>query len=43
MIAKFTTSCVACGEKIAPGKQITKNEQGQWVHKHCAQESERLL
>lgn len=43
MKAKFNTSCVACGEKIVAGKQIAKNDDGKWVHKHCATESEELL
>jgi hypothetical protein len=43
MKAKFATSCIACGDKIAPGKEISKNEQGKWVHKHCAPESEQLI
>jgi hypothetical protein len=32
-----------CGEKISPGKEISKNEDGKWVHKHCAPESIELL
>jgi len=42
MKAKFATSCIACGDKISPGKEISKNEQGKWVHKHCAPEEELL-
>ncbi|HIH45872.1 MAG TPA: hypothetical protein HA292_02135 [Candidatus Nitrosotenuis sp.] len=42
MKAKFATSCSACGDKIAPGKEIAKNEAGKWVHKHCAPEIELL-
>lgn len=43
MKAKFATSCVSCGEKISPGKEIAKNEGGKWVHKHCVPESEQIL
>jgi hypothetical protein len=43
MKAKFATSCVTCGDKISPGKEIAKNEEGKWVHKHCAPESAQLL
>lgn len=42
MKAKFATSCISCGDKIAPGKEIAKNESGKWVHKHCAPEAELL-
>ena len=42
MKAKFMTSCVSCGDKIQPGKEITKNKDEQWVHKHCAEDSEGL-
>jgi len=42
MKAKFATSCVSCGDKISPGKEIAKNESGSWVHKHCAPEAELL-
>lgn len=39
MKAKFTTSCISCGEKIIAGKEIAKNDDEKWVHKHCAGES----
>ncbi|MGQ0772022.1 MAG: hypothetical protein ACT4NT_04545 [Nitrososphaerota archaeon] len=42
MKAKFATSCISCGDQIARGKEIAKNEQGKWVHKHCAPEQELL-
>ena len=42
MKAKFATSCIACGDKISPGKEIAKNDEGKWVHKHCAPEEELL-
>ena len=42
MKAKFATSCVSCGDKIQPGKEISKNKDDKWVHKHCAEDSEGL-
>jgi hypothetical protein len=42
MKAKFATSCISCGDKIQPGKEILKNQDEQWVHKHCAEDSEGL-
>ena len=42
MTAKFATLCVSCGDKIQPGKEITKNNDEKWVHKHCAEDSEGL-
>ena len=42
MKAKFATSCVSCGDKIQPGKEISKNKDEKWVHKHCAEDSEGL-
>ncbi|MEX0763751.1 MAG: hypothetical protein WDZ43_04860 [Nitrosopumilaceae archaeon] len=42
MKAKFTTSCVACGQKIMPGKEIAKDQTGIWVHKYCAPASSDL-
>ena len=42
MTAKFATSCVSCGDKIQPGKEITKNQDEEWVHNHCAEDSEGL-
>ncbi|MFB5611025.1 MAG: hypothetical protein ACE5R3_03350 [Nitrosopumilaceae archaeon] len=40
MKAKFTTSCISCGAEIKPGKEISKNNAGNWVHKHCAEDAE---
>ncbi|HSB50604.1 MAG TPA: hypothetical protein VLC72_04675 [Nitrosopumilaceae archaeon] len=40
MKAKFTTSCISCGAEIKPGKEISKNNEGNWVHKYCAEEAE---
>ena len=42
MKAKYTTSCMSCGEQITPGKEILKNESGSWVHKYCAEETAEL-
>ncbi len=42
MKAKFATSCVSCGDSIQPGKEIVKNNDENWVHKHCADDSEEL-
>ena len=42
MKAKFGTSCISCGDKIQPGKEILKNQDDQWVHKHCVEDSEGL-
>ena len=42
MKAKFATSCVSCGEKIQPGKEIAKKKKKKWVHKHCAEHTEDL-
>ena len=42
MKAKYTTSCVSCGESIKPGKEIAKDNSGKWVHKHCAAEAIEL-
>ncbi len=38
MKAKFATNCISCGEKIQPEKEISKNTDDKWVHKHCADE-----
>jgi len=42
MKAKFPTLCVSCGDKIQPGKEIAKNSDEKWVHKHCVDDSEGL-
>ena len=42
MKAKFASSCPSCGDKIQLGKEITKNSDEKWVHKHCAEDSEGL-
>ncbi len=42
MKAKIATSSVSFCDKIQPGKEITKNHDEKWVHKHCAEDSEEL-
>ncbi|HLA22743.1 MAG TPA: hypothetical protein VJZ17_04820 [Nitrosopumilaceae archaeon] len=42
MKARFATSCVACGQKIMPGKEIAKDQTGRWVHKYCTSTSSDL-
>ena len=42
MKAKFNASCIFCGDKIQLGKEILKNQDDQWVHKHCVEDSEGL-
>lgn len=42
MKAKFASQCISCGDKISPGKEIAKNNQDKWVHKHCIDDSEGL-
>jgi len=38
MKARFSTKCTACDEFIEKGKEIAKNEDGNWVHRHCVAE-----
>ena len=38
MKARFSTKCSACGAFIEKGKEIAKNEDDNWVHKHCTNE-----
>ncbi len=42
MKAKFPTSCTSYGDKIQPGKEISKNKDEDWVHKHRVEDSEGL-
>ena len=42
MKAKFGTSCISRGDKIQPGKEISKNQDDQWVHKRGVKDSEGL-
>ncbi len=39
MKAKFSSSCVSCGDLIKTGKEISKDKSGKWVHKYCVEES----
>ena len=39
MKAKFKTTCISCNGEINPGKEISKDDSGKWVHKHCLTES----
>ena len=39
MKAKFSTKCSVCDAFIQKGKEIVKNENEDWVHKHCASET----
>jgi len=38
MKARFSTKCSVCDALIEKGKEIVKNEDENWVHKHCANE-----
>jgi hypothetical protein len=38
MKAKFSTLCIVCDAIIQKGKEIVKNENGNWVHKQCTNE-----
>ncbi|SVB96897.1 uncharacterized protein METZ01_LOCUS249751 [marine metagenome] len=38
MKARFSTTCIVCDGYIQKGKEIVKNEAGNWVHKYCASE-----
>jgi len=42
MKSKFESTCVSCKGTIEQGKEIAKNNAGEWVHKHCAEDSEEL-
>ncbi|HEY4679645.1 MAG TPA: hypothetical protein VIH04_00080 [Nitrosarchaeum sp.] len=42
MKAKFASSCISCGDKIQLGKEIAKNKDDKWVHKHCVDDVEGL-
>ena len=42
MKAKFSSSCVSCGDKIHLGKEIVKNKDEKWVHKHCVDDTDSL-
>ena len=38
MKARFSTKCNVCDAFIEKGKEIVKNNDGDWVHKYCASE-----
>ena len=38
MKSRFSTKCTACDEFIEKGKEISKNKDGDWVHKYCVDE-----
>lgn len=42
MRARFSGMCPQCGEAIKAGKEIVKDEKGNWIHKHCTQDSNDL-
>lgn len=42
MKSKFTSTCPACNSEIRQGKEIAKNNDGRWVHKHCCDELAEL-
>jgi len=39
MKARFASNCPSCGETMKVGKEIVKNSDEKWVHKHCAEDS----
>lgn len=38
MKSKFASTCPSCSSEIRQGKEIVKNNDGKWVHKHCSDE-----
>ena len=42
MKAKFSTKCIVCDAFIQRGKEIMKNDGGNWIHKHCANEIQEI-
>ena len=38
MKARFDGKCKSCGDDIRKGKEIAKNANEVWVHKHCVEE-----
>ena len=38
MKARFSTKCGVCDAFIEKVKEIVKNEDENWVHKHCVDE-----
>ena len=42
MKARFNTKCPACDDMIRAGREIVKDSQDRWVHKHCADNAEEI-
>tara|TARA_B100000678_G_scaffold76206_1_gene62757 strand:+ start:903 stop:1034 length:132 start_codon:yes stop_codon:yes gene_type:complete len=38
MKARFDGKCQSCGGDIHKGKEIARNADDVWVHKHCVEE-----
>ena len=38
MKARFDGKCKECGDDIRKGKEIARNADDVWVHKHCVEE-----
>ena len=38
MKARFDGKCKECGDDIRKGKEIARNANDVWVHKHCVEE-----
>ena len=38
MKARYAGKCHSCGDDIKIGKEIAKNSDDIWVHKHCVEE-----
>ena len=38
MKARFDGKCKSCGDDIRKGKEIARNADQVWVHKHCVEE-----
>tara|TARA_B110000014_G_scaffold156845_1_gene110193 strand:+ start:513 stop:653 length:141 start_codon:yes stop_codon:yes gene_type:complete len=38
MKARFDGKCKSCGDDIRKGKEIARNAEDVWVHKHCVEE-----
>jgi len=38
MKARFDGKCKSCGDDIRKGKEIARNADEVWVHKHCVEE-----
>lgn len=42
MKARFTTKCPACGDMIRAGREIARDSEDRWVHKHCTEDGDEL-